>query len=316
VASGAEVVNHDAFDESGLVRRGETSRGSVVKVNRLYAEADLRIAVALVEPHLIAGFSGGRKAICPGICGIETLLRFHRTELLVPEEACAGLLEGNPAHEEALEAALIAGAPELMVNATLDEQRRVTGVFAGELQASHLAAVAHSVAQAKVALPAPADIVVTTAEGFPLDLTFYQSVKGYMSGVPILKPGGTLLVAHECAEGIGEPDLTRRILETEDFDAYTPRPDDPTYFHMNQWHAQFVKIRRRAGEVLSVCGGVPREQLERCFVTPVPSVEEGVERALARHGPDATLAVMPEGPYVLACLAGDRVDRQTFGERA
>jgi len=312
VGSGAEIVNHDAFDPDQLVERAATRRGTPVAVNRRYAEADLRISVALVEPHLIAGFSGGRKAICPGICGIETLLRFHAPELIRPDEACSGLIDGNPAHEEALEAATLAGAPELTANVTLDEERRMTGVFAGEMDAAHRAAVAHSVAQSKVAIPEPVDIAITTSAGYPLDLTFYQGVKGIAAPLRILKPGGTIIVAHECAEGIGEPDLARRMMELDDFEAYVPRVWDPTYFHMDQWHAQFTKIRRQASEVLSFSEGIPRDQQARCFVTPIESVEEGVERALWKHGPDATIAVLPEGPYVLACLEGDRIDRQAL----
>jgi nickel-dependent lactate racemase len=310
--SGAQVVNHDAFDHGQLVERGVTRRGTPVRVNRRYVEADLRISVALVEPHLIAGFSGGRKAICPGICAIETLLNFHGPELIQPDEACAGLVDGNPAHEEAYEAATLAGAPELTVNVTLDEERRLTGVFAGEMDAGHRAAVAHSVAQAKVAIAEPVDIATTTSAGYPLDLTFYQGVKGIAAPLRILKPGGTIIVAHQCAEGIGEPDLVRRIMELDDFEAYVPRGWDPTYFHMDQWHAQFTKIRRQASEVLNFSEGIPRDQQARCFVTPIESVEEGVQRALHRHGPDASIAVLPEGPYVLACLSGDRIDRQEF----
>ena len=312
VATGAEVANHDAFDPAQLVEQGTTRRGTPVAVNRRYVEADLRVSVALVEPHLIAGFSGGRKAICPGICGIETLLRFHAPELIQPDEACAGLLDGNPAHEEAFEAATIAGAPELTVNVTLDEERRLTGVFAGAMDAAHRAAVAQSLRQSKVAIPEPVDIAITTSAGYPLDLTFYQGVKGIAAPLRIVKPGGTIIVAHECAEGIGEADLVRRMMELDDFEAYVPRVWEPTYFHMDQWHAQMTKIRRHASEVLNFSEGIPRDQQARCFVTPIGSVEEGVERSLRKHGPDATIGVLPEGPYVLACVEGDRVDRQAL----
>ena len=300
--SGAGIVNHDAFDAEELVFRGETRRSTPVRVNRRYVEADLRLSLALVEPHLIAGFSGGRKAICPGIAGIETILRFHAPELVQPDEACAGRIDGNPAHEEAFEAATLAGAPDLTVNVTLDEARRMTGVFAGEMDAAHRAAVAHSMAQSRVAIAQPADIALTTSAGHPLDLTFYQGVKGIAAPLPILKPGGTIIVAHECAEGIGEADLVRSLMATDDLDSYVPRVWEAAWFHMDQWHAQFTKIRRRAGEILNYSTGVPREQQARCFVTPIDSVEEGVERALRTHGPGASIAVLPEGPYVLPCV--------------
>ena len=312
--SGARVVNHVARDTDAQVYRGETSRGTPVYVDRLYAESDLKIAVSLVEPHLIAGFSGGRKAICPGVCGVATILRFHAPPLVQHDSACAGLIDGNPAHQESLEVATMAGGADLTVNVTLDESRRMTGVFAGELEAAHLAAVARYYTQSKVTIPEPVDIAVTTAAGHPLDLTFYQSVKGMVAPLPILKEGGTIIVAHECAEGLGEADFGRRLLALEDVHAYVPRSSDLSFFCLNQWHSQYSKVLRRGAEVLSFSGCIPREQLGECFVTPIDSVEDGVERALRRHGPDATIAVVPEGPYVLACLKGDRIDRQEFGE--
>ena len=312
VDSGVRIVNHDAHDPAAQELMGETNRGTPALVNRVYAQADLKLAVSLVEPHLIAGFSGGRKAICPGVCGMETLLRFHAPPLVNPAEACAGLIEGNPAHEESLAVTRLAGAPELMVNATLNEERAVTGIFVGELEAAHLASVAQSYRQGRAAISQPVDIVVTTGAGHPLDLTFYQSVKGIAGAVGILEPGGTIVIACECSEGIGDPPLVRALFETERLDEYVPRVTDTAYFHMDQWHAQFSKILRVAGEVMVHSGGVSNEDLANCFVTPVDRVEEGIERALSRHGADASIAVLPEGPYVLACTAGDRIDSQQF----
>ena len=314
LGSGVTVVNHDARDVGGQARVGSTSRGTPVYVDRIYAEADLKLAVSLVEPHLMAGFSGGRKAICPGICGMETIRGFHGPALLAPDEACAGNLTGNPVHEEALEVAKLAGAPEFTVNVTLDEARRMTGVFAGGLEACHLVAVARSVEQSKVAVPEPVDIVVTTNAGHPLDLTFYQGVKGMIAATPILRPGGSIIIAHECSEGIGGPEFSELLLSTGNIADFEARLEDPDFFCIDQWQLQeHAKVLRHAGEVLSLSGGIPREQLARCFVTPLETVEEGVERALAGHGPDASMAVIPEGPYVLACLEGDRIDGQRFG---
>jgi nickel-dependent lactate racemase len=276
-------------------------------------EADLKLAVSLVEPHLMAGFSGGRKALCPGICGAETIRAFHGPALLDPEEACAGLLDGNPVHEEALAVAILAGRPDFTANVTLNESRQLTGVFAGDLIDAHLAAVRRSVQQSKVALPEPVDIVVTTNAGHPLDLTFYQGVKGMVAALPVLKPGGTILIAHECAEGLGGPEFTDLLLSVDDPHEYVRRTWDPSVFTIDQWQLhELVKVLRHAGEVLNVCDGVPPELAARCFVSPVASVEEGLAHALRKHGPDASVAVIPEGPYVLACLAGDRVDRQSL----
>ncbi len=312
LASGARIVNHDARDEAGQVRLGTTVRGTPVFVDRAYAEADLKISVSLVEPHLMAGFSGGRKAICPGICGAETIRHFHGPRLLAHDESRAGVIGGNPVHEESLEAAQIAGAPDLTVNVTLDEQRRVTGISVGELEAAHASAVRQSVSQSKTAIPEPVDIVVTTNAGHPLDLTFYQGVKGMIAATPILKPGGTIIIAHECAEGIGGPEFTELILSTGEIGEFVERLADPEFFCIDQWQLQeHAKVLATAGEVMSLSEGVSADQLGRCFVTPIDSVEAAVGQALAKHGADATIAVIPEGPYVLACVEGDTVDRQT-----
>jgi nickel-dependent lactate racemase len=315
--SGAAIVNHDARETGRQADLGRTPRGTPVHVDRAYVEADLKLAVSLVEPHLMAGFSGGRKALCPGICGEETIRHFHGPALLEPATACAGLLDGNPVHEEALAVATPAGRPDLTVNVTLNEARELTGVFAGELEACHLAAVGRSAAQSKVTIPEPVDIVVTTGAGHPLDLTFYQGVKGMVAALPILKPGGTILIAHECAEGIGGAEYTELMLSLRDPEAYFAQTCRTRAEAIDQWQLQEqLKVLRQAGEVLSLSGGIPRDLLARCFVAPIDSVGEGIDRALRKHGPNATLAVIPEGPYVLACVEGDAVDRQAVGPRA
>jgi nickel-dependent lactate racemase len=135
VASGARIVNHVARAAGEQEYVGRTDRGTPVYIDRAYVESDLKVAVSLVEPHLMAGFSGGRKALCPGICGMETIGRFHGPQLLEPDESCAGVLDGNPVHEESLAVATLAGRPDFTVNVTLDESRRLTGVFAGEFGA-------------------------------------------------------------------------------------------------------------------------------------------------------------------------------------
>jgi nickel-dependent lactate racemase len=313
VSSGARIVNHVARDMAAQVHLGRTSRETPVCIDRAYVEADLKLAVSLVEPHLMAGFSGGRKAICPGICGMETIRIFHGPWFLEPDTSCAGVIEGNVVHEEALEIATIAGRPEFTVNATLDESRRVTGVFAGELEACHRAAVQRSAEQSKVAIPEPVDIVVTTNAGYPLDLTLYQGVKGMIAAVPILRPGGTIVIAHECAEGIGGAEFTELMLSVDDMEAYLEKTWDRTFFKIDQWQLhEHAKVLRRASEVFSLSEGIPADLLSQCFVSPVDSVEEGVEHALAKYGEDASIAVIPEGPYVLACLEGDTIDRQGF----
>ncbi|MBU0608485.1 MAG: nickel-dependent lactate racemase, partial [Armatimonadetes bacterium] len=186
MAAGCRIVNHEARDAASHVDLGRTPRGMPVQVDRRYVEADLKILTGLIEPHLMAGYSGGRKAICPGLCSVETVLAWHSAEMLDPDEARAGNLWRNPVHEEALAVADLAndcgsGEPRsrvFLLNVVLNEARELTGVFAGEMRQAHLAGMELAERQTKVELAEPVDIVVTTSAGYPLDLTFYQGVKG------------------------------------------------------------------------------------------------------------------------------------------
>jgi nickel-dependent lactate racemase len=221
---------------------------------------------------------------------------WHGPELLEPDECRAGNLADNPCHAECVAIAERAPA-HFIVNVTLDEQRRVTGVFAGDMREAWEAGVRHCAEGATSAIAEPADIVVTTSAGYPLDLTYYQSIKGMIQAVPALKPGGTLIIATECAEGIGSPEFSELMLSLDDPEQFVADSYNPANFVIDQWQVhELVKCRRHAE-------GMPRDTLSRLFVTPVESVREGVERALAKHGRAAAIAVIPDGPYVIPVVA-------------
>ncbi|MFQ6097093.1 MAG: nickel-dependent lactate racemase [Armatimonadota bacterium] len=306
------VVNHLGRDVESHADLGRTRprpelglRGTPVQLDRRYVEADLKVAVSLIEPHLMAGYSGGRKAICPGIASVNTIRVFHGPQLMEPEESRAGLLDGNPCHEESL---AIAGKcpPDFIVNVTLDERRRITGIFAGHWIEAWLAGAAHCERAARATLPEPVDVVVTTNAGYPLDLTFYQAVKGIIQATPIVKRGGTVIIAAECAEGVGGPEFTELILGVEDLEAFVRRTYEPDFFAIDQWQMHMLARARRKVDVYCLADGIPREVLDRLFVSPIESVEHGVELALRKHGRDAMIAVIPEGPYVLPEVDGSR----------
>lgn len=193
LASGVKIVNHDCRDLEVLVRLGTTKRGTEILLNKMYVEADLKIATGLVETHFMAGVSGGRKAICPGIIGEMGTYVFHSVPLMADPNSRDLHLENNPVHEESLEVALKAGV-DFLLNVTLDHQFRVTGVFAGDLIKAHEAAVAH--VKKSVHVPSEqADIVITHA-GF-VGINHYQCAKAAVGSLGILKEGGHLiLLAH------------------------------------------------------------------------------------------------------------------------
>jgi nickel-dependent lactate racemase len=314
MAAGIRIANHAARDTASHLDLGLSPRGIPVRVDRRYVEADLKILTGLIEPHLMAGYSGGRKAICPGLCGAETIMAWHSPPMLDPPEACAGNLWRNPVHQEALTIADLAGGADFIVNAVLDETRQVTGVYCGDMRQAHLAGMEQAERQTKVVVPEPVDIVLTTSAGYPLDLTFYQGVKGMVAALPILKPGGTLIIAQENAEGIGGPEFTELILGEPDLEHFMARAFRGELCVIDQWQLQEMQKVTCRARLLSVCGGVPAEVQRNLFVEPFPTVEAAVAAALTHHGPAAQIAVIPEGPYVLACLPDDLVGRQTVRE--
>jgi nickel-dependent lactate racemase len=303
--SGCRIENHVARDAASHVRLGETERGTPVAVDRRYVEADLKILTGLVEPHLMAGYSGGRKAICPGLCAVETVMGFHGPELLEPAEACGGNLAGNPVHEEALAAADLAGGADLIVNVTLDEDRDITGVFAGEMRQAHAAAMIRAEQQTKVAIEEPAEIVLTSGGGYPLDLTMYQGIKGIVAAAPIVREGGTIIIAQENAEGIGGEEFTELMLSLHDPHKYVQQALCGGEFCIDAWQLHVLEKVLRHCEVVNVSDGLPADRQRQCFVEPAGSVEEAVRKALDKHGPEARIAVIPDGPYVLSCLSAN-----------
>ena len=154
----------------------------------------MKITVGLIEPHFMAGFSGGRKLICPGLAALETIKVWHSPAILEHPNARSGCLEGNPVHEENTRIARMAGC-DFIVNVVIDDHRRLVSVVAGDMEAAFQQGVACAARTLTDTVPEPADIVVTSGAGYPLDSTFYQSVKGMAAAAAVVKPGGTIIIA-------------------------------------------------------------------------------------------------------------------------
>lgn len=282
---------------------GTTPRGIPGWIDTRYLAADLKIATGLVEPHLMAGYSGGRKLICPGVAGIETVKLWHGPALLEHPRADCGMLEGNPVHEENTRIARMAGC-DFIVNVTIDSLRRVTSVAAGDMEEAFHQAVRFVEGVVRAPVPRPVDIVVTSSAGYPLDTTFYQSVKGLTGCLPIVKQGGTIIMAASLSEGVGSPELQSIFRSIASLESFTEMIHQPDYFVMDQWQVEeLAKVRRKA-RVKVVSHGLSAEVLAGCFVESAPSVEEAVARSLEDYGPNAEVAVIPKGPYVMPVIAG------------
>jgi nickel-dependent lactate racemase len=305
---GPEVVaNYRVENHHGKVLEehdylGTTPRGVPVYLDRRYVRADLKITTGLIEPHLMAGYSGGRKVICPGIAGLETVKVWHGPRFLEHPRADCGCVEGNPVHEENTRIALMAGC-DFIVNVCLDGQRRVTWVGAGDMIKAWEEGVRFVEGVVKVPLPEPLDVVVTSCAGYPLDATWYQAVKGLTGALPIVKQGGTIVMAASLSEGLGSPEFQRVMAENPDLKAFKQRILEKDYFVMDQWQLEeLAKVVERC-RVKVVSDGLPAETLRRCYVEPAASVEQAVADCLAEYGPRARVAVIPKGPYVLPYVA-------------
>jgi len=292
------IENHDGRDRSGHSYLGTTPRGVPVWIDTRYLLSDLKITTGLIEPHLMAGFSGGRKVICPGIVHFETLRVWHGPDFLEDPRACEGNLEGNPVHEEATRIARMAGC-DFIVNVHINRQREVTHVVAGDMEQAFMAGVQFVRDVVAARFPEPAEVVVTTSAGYPLDTTFYQAVKGLTGALPAVKPGGTIILAASLSEGIGSEEFRRVFEENPDIDTFMARILSKQYFRMDQWQVEeLAKVLRKA-RVKLVTTELAEQTLRRCYVEAARSVEEAVEEALRHYGPTARIIVIPNGPYVL-----------------
>jgi nickel-dependent lactate racemase len=303
VAANYRIENHHgkALDEHDYL--GETPNGVPVWLDRRYVRADLKITTGLIEPHLMAGYSGGRKVICPGIAALETVKVWHGPRFLEHPKADCGILEGNPVHEENTRIALLAGC-DFIVNVCIDGQRRITWVGAGDMIGAWQQGVRFVENVVKVSIPEPCDVVVTSAAGYPLDTTWYQAIKGLTGALPIVKQGGTIVLAASLTEGLGSPEFQQVMAENPDLKVFKQRILGKDYFRMDQWQfEEQCKVMERC-RVKVVSHGLPAETLRRCYVEPAESVERAVADCLAEYGPTAKVAVIPKGPYVLPCVGG------------
>lgn len=294
------VVDHHARVKEEHRFLGNTARGTPVWIDKRYCEADVKITVTSIEPHLMAGFSGGRKMVVPGCAGEETIKVLHSPAFLEDPRCSEGSLEGNPLHDELLSIAGMAGH-DFIVNVALDEQGRVTGIFAGHPQRAHEAGVEHVRKTMTSTLERPADIVITSAAGYPLDLTYYQAIKGMTAALPVVKQGGTLILAAECSEGLGNAEFRRMATSFPSPAAFRDWIlSNPVL--IDQWQLEECAKAALWADVVLVADGIPEDDRHRLFVESAPSVEAALERGFKKHGKNAGVAVIPQGPYTLVAV--------------
>ncbi|MDP6141559.1 MAG: nickel-dependent lactate racemase [Arenicellales bacterium] len=300
VLDNVRVENHFAMRDEDHVDLGTTAgRGVPVKLDRRLVEADLRIATGLVEPHFMAGYSGGRKVVAPGVAHHETIRTFHSARFMEDPAARECNFVSNPLHEEQLEIVRMLGEVYAL-NTVIDDKRRLVFASFGEIIESHLAAVKFVRAFTEIAVGRQFKTVVTSAAGYPLDQNYYQTVKGMVTPLDILALGGTLIVASHCAEGIGSDHLraAQEKLVRLGPEAFLKTLQAKSLADVDEWQTEMLLKPMRAGHVQLFTDGLSEADFSVTGVERITDLPSAISASIAKHG-DPDVAIIPEGPYVV-----------------
>jgi lactate racemase len=296
------VENHFARNDADHVYLGQTTRGTPAKLDRRFVDADLRIVTGLVEPHFMAGYSGGRKVIIPGVAHQDTITRIHTATFLESPRSANCILEGNPLHEEQLEIVkLIGGA--LAVNVVLDEFRQPCFLNFGEITQSHEAAVDFMRQYAEITVPRRFPTVITSSAGYPLDKTYYQTVKGMVGAMDVLEPGGDLFIVSECSEGMGSAEYVaaQKRLVALGLDKFLEGLWPKANAAVDEWQTEMQLKPMRRGTIRLYTQSLGKTDLDLTGVENYVDLDcfhDAIRESVERFG-DAAVAVIPEGPYVV-----------------
>jgi nickel-dependent lactate racemase len=305
IVAAHRIRNHVARDAAAHVHLGRTARGTELWIDRGYVAADLKVITGLIEPHLMAGYSGGRKAVAPGCAWCRRRRSLHGAAMLEGPIG-PGLIADNPFHDELVGIARRVGV-DFMCDVTIDRERRLTGVYAGDLEQAHAAGVRAVEQHVCATLQRTADVVITSAAGFPLDDTYYQSIKGLIAALNIVRRGGTIILAAAIGEGIGSAEFQQLLAETRGNDDFMARITRPSFFRIDQWMVQHLCQVRRKAAVIVVSHGLAAHDTSRLMVDTAPSVEAALARCRAQYGARPHVAVLPAGPYVLPTVRGRKL---------
>jgi len=306
VAKNYRIVNHACENEGELQElEGLSWSGARIKLNKHYVQAGFRIVTGLVEPHFMAGFSGGRKAICPGLVSLDTLQKFHGYSFLSHPAATSTMLENNPCHEENTSIARMC-PPDFAINVVLDNHKKVNAIISGELFASHLKTVEYVRKACCPIVNEAADLVITSCGGYPLDATFYQCVKGFVICLPAVKPTGEIIAFGGCSEGVGSPEY-RAIMKK-----YSGRVSqfiddirEGKFFIKDQWQLQMhIRTLDKVGQenLHFYTSAIPFDDLSLLSVNahslPANQIAEAIQEKINKAVREKKkIAVFPEGPY-------------------
>ncbi len=297
------IVQNDASDRDSHVLVGKTTSGNDTWIHREFVECDVRVSTGFIEPHLFAGFSGGGKTIMPGLALLETVMRNHNAKNIDNPLAGWGITHTNPVWEEIREVAAMV-QPTFLLNVTLNRDKQITGVFAGDLEA-HAQGCAFVKETAMVPVQEPHDIVIGSNSGYPLDLNLYQSVKGMSAASQVVKEGGSIIIAADCWDGIPDHgEYGQLLLEAGSLESLLEAIRAPCFQRSDMWQAQIQALICLKADVYFYSHNLSNEQIESALLRPCRDVEATAAELLEKYGRGTTICVLPEGPqtipYILA----------------
>jgi lactate racemase len=298
IAAKYRVESHDARDFAAHRALGSTRRGTPVYIDERFMAADLHITLGFVEQHLMLGFSGGRKLVCPGQAAQETIKVIHSPRFMREPMATEGSIKDNPLHDELLEIAAMA-RHDFVLDVTLTQNREISGVFAGEPVRAHARAVAFLEMTSLETLSEPADVVITSSAGYPLDLTFYQTVKGITAAEHIVKPGGRILLLGECAEGIGGAEFAEQLHSLTGFQNFLDAIRE-TPVEVDQWQLEKLALVGVEHELFFYTPGVTKDQLGCLGPRLYADINRAIAAVLDGVPKGARVVLVPDGPYAYA----------------
>jgi len=302
------IIQNDALDRSSHVRVGTTRSGNDIWIHEEFVRSTARILTGFIEPHFFAGFSGGGKACMPGLALLETVFRNHSPRHLDDPSTTWGITEGNPLWEEVQEAAEML-EPLFLLNVSLNRDKEVTGVFAGRMREAHREGCRFVKEKAMVAVPEPFDIVLTSNSGFPLDLNLYQAVKGMSAAAQIVKPGGAIIIAADCWDGIPDHgEYGKMLREAESLEKLMATIHEPGFLRQDMWQLQIQALICRKARVYVYSENLTDEQIRGAHLESCGkgsgAVEDRIGALLGEAGRTARICVLPEGPQTIPYLSG------------
>jgi lactate racemase len=306
VASSYRIVNHDAHDPNTLAFAGTSPEGRGVYMNREYVEADRRIVLGFIEPHFMAGFSGGYKGVFPAVADIDSIMHYHRASVIGHARSTWGVLEENPTQDQIRANGSLLPV-DFLVNVTINRQREITGFFCGEVLAAHERGCEANKRAVMVACEREFPIVVTTNGGYPLDQNLYQAVKGMSAAYQVVSEGGLIISASRCNDGFPDHGNFRKmLLEHSSPEEMLETIYSPGFSVFDQWQVQlFALILQRAR--VALYSEIPADDVRRVHLEPVDDITARISEELQNIGRDAPVAVLPEGPMTVPYLEHARV---------